>query len=306
MDVEDYSTYLLEQAKSATSAFHEFRITSEPNANQIHVFVEGDEDIVFYLPEVRRRAAGRPIFSYRCGGKKSVLATRAFILEGGYKDDICLFFVDRDYDDFFNCQATPDERLLVTDVYSIENHLTDALSLEVVLTDLIGVKKNDPSFDYLFKKITQLQNSFRKKMIPILAISLSLRESGFKPNYNNLDVVKLFKITADWKLARRKGSLSEVCKAYGVAKEWQQNPAAIGKWLVLLRSQPSERAIRGKYDLSFFEHCLSVVVKDAIKRKLCPYKIKLRNNLSSGSLIDSLAGRMPPAQYISDFFANAL
>ncbi len=306
MDVEDYSAYLLDQAKSPSAAFHEFRISIEPGAKQIHVFVEGDEDIVFYLPDIRRRAAEREVFSYRCGGKKAVLETKNFVVSSGYDDELCLFFVDRDYDDFFHCQAMGDARLLVTEVYSIENHLTTPEALEIILSELVGIKKNDNTFRELKNLIELYRSIFQRKILPILAISLALREAGKKPNYNNLDIKKIFDIAEDGLVRRKKGAAVEVLKAFGVENHMELSLVIVAKWLKVLKSTPPDRAIRGKYDFVFFESCVIFGVKNVIRKKTCPYKIKLRNNLSNGGLLDSLAGRLPLPPYVGAFLDQAL
>jgi hypothetical protein len=60
--------------------------------------------------------------------------------------DKCLFFVDRDFDDFLNKQPAPHPRTYITDEYSIENCLVCRQSLEVVLMDLAKLSKADPPY----------------------------------------------------------------------------------------------------------------------------------------------------------------
>lgn len=306
MAVDDYAIYLIDQAKSPTSAFHEFRISMEPGANQIHAFVEGDEDVIFYLPDIRRKAGDRSVYSYRCGGKRAVLETKEFVLGAGYGDERCLFFVDRDYDDFFNSQASADERLLITQVYSIENHLSTPQALEIVLSELVGVKKSDKTFLELSGKFLSSQSAFYRKLLPILAISLAMREAGRKPNYNNLDLKKVFEISGDGHVKRKKNSTAEVLEAFGVQDHKELNLSSVAGWLDKLRDTAPDQAIRGKYDFWFFETCVVSLVKEVIKNKTCPYKIKLRGSLSSGGLLDSIAGRLPIPQYIDAFLDQAM
>jgi hypothetical protein len=112
--MEDYAQYLAEEAKSDVAALHQFRILYEPDRDDFHFFFEGEEDSLFYMPEARRHLRDRGAFIYDCGGKRNVIEVRDTIEAEGYDIRYCLFFIDRDYDDYLGTQIGVDQYTYIT------------------------------------------------------------------------------------------------------------------------------------------------------------------------------------------------
>jgi hypothetical protein len=141
--MDDFVDYLSRQARTEGAALHEFEIRRNEGSNDLHAFVEGDEDSSVYAPFLRRIFPGVKCWSYVCGGKSAVQGARKHLLERKRDLRCVAFLVDRDFDDFFGVQASPEPNLYITDWYSIENHLVGREQAEIVLYELLGVNRRD-------------------------------------------------------------------------------------------------------------------------------------------------------------------
>lgn len=298
---EDFSEFLSRQARSPTAAIHEFRLLYSPSSTAIHAFLEGDDDRLYYLPEIRPRLKGREIQTYDCGGKRGVEDARTFIRSQGYDHAHCLYFVDRDYDDLFGRQISEDPSTYVTDYYSIENELVSIEVAEIVLADLVGLRKNDRAFLDAIGAFGDAQAKFARKLEPFLAWCLAMRAAGERPNFNNVDLKKVFKIEKDGSIVRLANARDIFQKAVrssqSTAFEW--NDVVI--WCRRLRVQHIKCRIRGKFELWFFQNYLAAHLSTVkIKRGAATFITTQR------AMFEVLSGRLRGPDSLRRFLDAAL
>jgi hypothetical protein len=295
----DFAEYLSEQARSATAAIHEFRLLYEEGT--VHVFFEGDEDFLYYLPEVRARLRQRVLHSYRCGGKWNVVEVRDFIRNHQYDKALCLYFLDRDYDDLFCKQPITDQETYISDDYSIENSLVGADAIEVILVDLTKLSRADPRYKSIKALFPKAHAAFVGKLESLLAWSVALRNAGGKPNYNNINLGRIFKVGADGSIQRKAGAFEIYKKAVLSPPTAAQVPVKeILRWLRILRKLPPKQRIRGKYELWFFETYLSLAIRHG------PTAAKVPAALQNHMLFEVLGARVPKPPTLCSFLDIAM
>jgi hypothetical protein len=273
----------------------------------IHVFLESDDDLQYYLLEIRKRTAGLEVFPYRCGGRPGVLEARGCIKHQDYPDAICLFLIDRDYNELFEGPVADSCNTYITDGHSIENNLVCELAIEVIAVDLAGLSKVDPKFQKLIVDFRDSHKRFIKKIEPILAWSLAYWAEGGKPNFNNVDLAKVIVIDARGAVVRIPGGFDVFRKSIHRNRETGAiSGQEIRRWLRILRSLPEKRRVRGKYELWFFTTSLLIAL-DGI-RKSAPKKTKYRvpTALREGKLFEVLGGRLPMPNSFLQFLDQAL
>lgn len=299
MTEDDFVEFLAKEARSSVSALHQFRLSYSEGKKQLHVFLEGDDDALFYLPHVRQRLKGRELFTYFCGGKWGVVDARELV-EADHAAD-CLFFIDRDFDDFFGIQATPHERTYITDTYSIENILVCDEALEVTLVDLAKMSKSDPAYQAYTDAWSEEHSQFVTAIKPIIAWVLAMRGVSKKPNLNNVDLKKvILKKGGRWR--RQKDGFAEFAKA--TCRVEEALPAlAIRSWIGKLKRGEEKLWVRGKYELWFFEsYLLSCLTIGGVKDKRWSIPSALRER----RLFDVLGPRVPPPASLNEFLDGRL
>ena len=295
----NFAEYLSEQARSPTAAIHEFRLLYE--ANTVHVFFEGDEDVLYYLPEIRRRARKRGLCSYLCGGKWGVVEVREFMRTQNYDDALCLYFIDRDYDDLFGCQPAADVTTYLTDDYSIENSIVCLDSVEIVLVDLANLSKADSRYKAIRASFPSAHSHFVRRIDPLLAWSVALREAGGKPNYNNINLKNVFSVQSDGGVSRTIDGFEAFRRAV-TSKQVTVGLREVIKWLRVFRGLPIKQRIRGKYELWFFETFLTIAITAANKGT----KKKTPTALQNRSLFEALGARVEKPDSLNSFLDKVM
>jgi len=142
----------LKAAKSAPAAIRlQFRVEYQETGDDVYAFFESTDDVSFYRNEITKyiRASGR-LKSYLCGNKKSVWYHYEFAEKVG-KLRNCIFFVDKDLDDFTGLALPRRQQIFVTEYYAVENYLCSETSIFAVLEELIFL----PDRDDIHKKIAR-------------------------------------------------------------------------------------------------------------------------------------------------------
>ncbi|MDP4540966.1 DUF4435 domain-containing protein, partial [Qipengyuania sp. DY56-A-20] len=252
LEFGDYAAYLLEQGASENATLHEFGILWEPGGSSLHVFVEGDDDAVFYLPEVRRRAHARSIQLHVCNGKPKLRIIREEVLTLTGNSERCLFFTDRDFDDYLGTQITPDLSTYVTDYYAIENHVCSSGSLEILLSDFFRISRADPLFDHILQGYSRLEEVFASKMLALMSWVVAFREASGRPNLSNCNKLdKVIRLTIPDQVDFCERGFSRFKIQIGAV----ENPVPLARLLYWRRRFSNDEIdlwIRGKYKKWFF------------------------------------------------------
>ena len=203
-EAPDFASFLVEQGSTSASAFHEFRLAFGSDKQALHLFVEGHADKMVFTPMVRQQT-GKFICSYVCGGKKQVLAVRDTIRRFHFKGACCAFIVDRDYDDLFMCQAQCDKETYLTDGYSVENEIVNELCVKDVLAHMCEFQIGEQDLLPYIQSFNRSKSSFFRLIEPLLVWALALRANGVNPNFNNVNLGRVFTLLPSGEVRRTPG-----------------------------------------------------------------------------------------------------
>lgn len=302
---DDFVEYLSQQARSGIAVVHEFKLRYV-EGHALHLFFEGEEDPSYYLPEIRRRK-NKDLWPYICDGKPNIRMVRQSLIDEGYLGSDCLFFVDRDFDDFFGSQIPEDERTFVTVPYSVENYLVSQRTAEDMLIDLVGMERTDPQFVLVSARLPVLLDEFAKLVRPLLALCLAYRAAGGRPNLNNANMSKVFRVNDDLTLELRRDGYLQFKKAVFPPGS-KVNFGDVRNWLRQLDISQRQRWLRGKFELWVFQQILFQFVQaESARRKAKKQRgITVPAALQSGSMFELLSGRVQVCSVLDNFLNVAL
>jgi len=298
---EDYTILHSRESRSISSIEHEFTILYTTNGDEIHVFVEGDEDVFFYKPYIKAMLTNISIHQYVCGGKTQVVSVREWIRARGYDIKRCAFFVDRDYDDLLSSQIAVDDRTYITDYYSIENHVVCEDAAEFVLCDVAKIPKSHRDYMIFQRSLMEKLGHFAELIRPFISGLLLSRHLGLRPNMNNVDLAKLFAITVSGNAERRPKSFELFCKTCGITG--QIRLFELRPWMRRLKLTDYKLWIRGKYEIWFFQKILLKAIQDAKSDGL--QKVSCPEALKHGRLLELVGGRIQIPSTLREFLDKA-
>lgn len=304
---EDYAAYLSEAAQSEIAVFHEFRINFHIDRTSYHVFLEGSEDRLYYMPDIREFSHGQAPHCYVCDGKPNLKIIRDEIKNGEFDYSRCIFFVDRDYDDFLQTQIIPDSQTYITDYYSIESDLVSDQALEVLLVDFAGFSKLDSDYSVLQSRFSEAVLAFEKVMRPISAWILATRMSNFKINLNNVNMPKIIEIKSPSIVRKKPHGFDEFRKEIGLEKMVTPFNSVRSQIKNVSRYHPKSW-IRGKFELWFFRAFLLENLNDLknSKGEAKTTKWKVPLPVSNNTLFEALGGRLPKPTTLRNFLRRTL
>lgn len=273
----------------------------------IHSFFEGEDDPSYYMPEIRRRSSQRILRSYICGGKWNVVSLREEIVSSGYDVNRCLFFIDRDFDDYLNRQPVPNEQTYITDFYSIESHVAGSETTEIILVDTIGMSPIDPDYKAIVAAIKKAQKIYISRMLPLIAWCIASKDNNEKTNFNNAKLDKIFKVSHDGSVTF-KGKAFQSFRKSIAANDTNVSPANLRRWGAVVRRDNSKLWLRGKYDLWLFESVLIQALTELAQRRRA---FKLRSPrippaVRDRCLFDLVGGRLKPPKSLEIFLDRQL
>jgi hypothetical protein len=305
--VEDYALYLAEEARSDIAALHQFRILYDSLQSAFHFFFEGEEDSLFYMPEARRIASRSTFNIYDCGGKRNVVSVRESLKSEGYSLEKCLFFVDRDFDDYLNTQVDVDENTYITDNYSIESDIASIDSARILLVDLVRISRADPEFARLESSLTEAFSTFYKVVRPLTAWILAAKESGCAPNLRNIVGLKGVVTLSGMQPAITSAGFA-LFKRRVINAGRAPAISAVVRWYRCLDMTNCKLWVRGKYDLWFFQVALlaSLEVTSSRRRSSGGRAVPVPAGLRDGRIFEILGGRVQPPASLQDFYAAKL
>jgi hypothetical protein len=241
---------LAEAVESPTSAWHQFVVAHNPTLDDWYVFLEGKLDVPFYLSAIKGRLGGRArVVEFRCGGKHGVQSARRQVRESHPRCDRCLFFVDKDLQDFESAPATTDVDTFVTEVYSIENYLVTVEALNAVWTYLWSLASADPRRAMICTKFENALGRFHRLMLPVMAWIVLARRAGKRPNVNNVNLGALL-VVVDCVPRLRAAAFGELKRV--TSCEFEPAFADLLRETRRLSQAPAKCVVRGKFELWFF------------------------------------------------------
>ncbi|TCP72659.1 DUF4435 domain-containing protein [Sphingomonas sp. PP-CE-1G-424] len=305
--MEDYAAYLLEEASSDIVALHQFRILYDPSNGALHFFFEGEEDSLFYMPEARRYTLGRTPHIYDCGGKRNVIEVRESVKSEGYDTTGCLFFVDRDYDDYLGTQVDIDENTYITDYYAIENHVATPESGSILVEDVIRISRADPEFARITKSISLNFKKFYQQIRPLVAWILAAKQSDCSPNLQNTNGLKgIVTMSGDGPSLTRSGFAEFKRKVVSNGRE--PSLASVINWRRVLDLPSAKCWVRGKYDIWFLQVTLLTALQETSDRRKQAggRAVRIPSSLREGRIFEVLGGRATIPKSLHEFYQKRL
>lgn len=305
--MDDYAAYLAEEAKSDIAAMHQFRILYDPAQASYHFFFEGEEDSLFFMPEARRHILNNVAHIYDCGGKRNVIQVRDDIKADGYNIGTCLFFVDRDYDDFLGTQVALDDCTYITDNYSVENDISSIVAARILMADVLRISQADPDFAKIEATFTEAYRAFHLEVRSLVGWILAAKEEKCSPNLRNTTGLKNIVTLNGVKPTLTKNGFIEFKKKVVVNGKLPSMPAIL-RWSRRLDLGAAGLWIRGKYDIWFFHSIILAALEEAnLRRKAAGGRvISIPASLREGRIFEVLGGRVPVPTSLQSFYTNRL
>ena len=299
--IDDYATYLSAEAASGLAALHQFKLLYSDTENEIHAFFEGEEDSLFYMPEIRRRAVDRKAHVYICGGKKNVVKAREIIKDQCYDIDKCLFFIDRDFDDYCGDQPYIDYSTYITDNYSIESDVVSQFNCELLLEDVLRISRADPEFAKIVAEYNSMEQQFASVIRPFMAWGIAAKAAGSQPNFNNVSIKSVISMS-NQAVSKRPKAFVKFCRSAVGSGAGATRSAVLG-WARRLPLADRKLWIRGKFYIWFFQMAILGAVGASNSRRTAaggkPWKVP--GALRDARLFELLGGRIPLPPSLTEY-----
>lgn len=259
MQSEDFLAILEAAALESGSIIHEYNLARDQDSEGIFAFFEGDEDKMFFIPHVRQRSGGKIIYSYICDGKDGVIdVMKELACEATRR----IYFIDRDYDDFFNEKNSCGDGAFVTKWYSVENYLATAETIDIIWDDFITLPK-DGRYRAFVADFTGKMDALKRTLLPITSWILASREAGDKLYLSRLKIDKLINVDGKCTPSRKKSALGEL-KRCAVDSGGVRN---LNRWRNRISGRNFLEWARGKFVIWFLQTYLCSRI-DAIRSSI--------------------------------------
>lgn len=266
---------------------------------KIPVCFEG-KDIQYYRSRLEQYLTED--FGYiPCDGKSKVLELREEIKEhSDYKDELCLYFVDADFDD--NSDICNKDDVYITPCYSIENLYISDKVFEKIISDEFGVNPNDDEQFDLFSKILSEYKARKREFFQCIeefnfyVYLIKINQANL--SYNDIKILNLVRIEVD-SVIKNYTCISEVLKGIDL------NNFDLSMAQTHFSDKEPERHFRGKNNFHFLEKFLTKLQEDANKkdgRKIFPRKMSV--SYTTQNLLSSYSKYAETPQCLIDFLSR--
>jgi len=305
VDDSDYVEFLAEQTRSTASVLHQFILLFNPNDDSIHIFFEGAEDFLYYPAFLRATIDFDSAHMHNCRGKPVVRQLKDFISRNGYPSNRCLYFVDRDFDDYLDCQMVADESTYITDGYSIENDIATVDAAKILLTDVVGLGRGSDEFNLVISSLNQSVGEFNQAIRPIMAWCIAVRAKGGKVNLNNAKLSGVFNISRNGKVKRKTNGFAgfiRSTKSGNIAPTTAELKTALRR----ISTDDPRKWVRGKYALWHFELALAKALEiiNEARSQANEQEISIPSALRAHQMFELMGGRIPPPSSLLRFLDN--
>lgn len=159
--------------------------------NEVYIFVEDEDDYVFYSISIRQVYQKFKIIPFFQKGKKNVLKAYKEIDWSNFNKSKVLFFVDKDFDDLIKKTVAQHDNLFITKFYSIENYLVNTEVFEIILERIFkGVDSGVISV--FMEKISNAHKRFGNAISPIISLILIYRKADEHMDLNKINLSDYF------------------------------------------------------------------------------------------------------------------
>ena len=210
----------LREARTARITIrHEFLTKYDPAQMQAHAFVEGYEDLAFYREMIARvsRCVRQSIFVYYCGGKRRVYEELASLLRMTPIPDRVLFCVDKDLSDFVAEIWRHDDRVFVTNTYSIENYFVVSDVIRTMFSELIQCRGFSLDCEPIIAKFEIELRRFYSTIRTTMAWAIAARRLGFRPVLQNVHIREICAISDDCSVTVLRGRSARLARIAGLS-----------------------------------------------------------------------------------------
>ena len=286
---------------------HRFILKYRDGCNDIYLFFEGKDDPSFYLPEIRKRASTfGTAHTFQCEGKGTLLAVHGKVVNHIDNKHRCLFFIDKDLDNYLGIRNPRHMNIFVTEPYSIENYICGVESLHILWTELLHLPESDPRLQIMLTNFNFSYSTYAQSVRPIMAWVLNHRENypndRNKLNLNNLTIAQLLDMDPiTFKVRRKTGTYQCIVNATNM----QENPVPINKIKEKTKlfdlSTPKNWG-RGKFEAGWFAAFIEKTISRFQQtRSANELKLSLRLQVNAQNIVDVFAGRITCPQPLAAF-----
>ncbi|MFO0892340.1 MAG: DUF4435 domain-containing protein [Isosphaeraceae bacterium] len=284
---------------------HQFLLEYKPDGKTIHTFFEGYDDESFYTNFLDSMLpAGYTLRAHRCGKKSEVYEAFRKIDHRVTRKGRALFFVDKDLSDYLGETWPVASNIFVTCHYSIENYLVTPTVIRRALRELYQMTDSEESVELVLARFQAILDRFYSLMAPIMLWILAMRHLKVEINLNNLQMQRLFDVTAD--SVKRKPAGGNTYTAILEAELSVTSPRGTASHISRFRKQIAGHSpkayVRGKYEAWLLVAYLTILSTEA--------SLKTHITLHKASFIQLLGPRlsMPDdvRQFLTANFATLL
>lgn len=294
--------------KKSNKDYTDFIRTYKKDDNTIHLFYEGYEDPSFYGSAIREVLnEERKVYFHRASNKKEVYKHYDLIDWRRYDRNRVLFVVDKDYSDLLGEKYKVAKNIYVTDAYSIENYIVNAVTLERVLIEHCRGNNSDLLLDAV-ELFESSYLSFTMAIKPLTSYILYHKRNGKATQLNNINLNQLLRVDEDSleiktntrpNNQKRIQYLDNRMQVATPSNTWR---AMIGESRVL-ELHNRKAWIRGKFDIWFFVKFLDGLI-NSLSRNI---GVNLRNpNLSTSNALIILSPISDKPPKLIQFFNERL
>jgi hypothetical protein len=143
-----------------------------------------------------------------------------------------------------------DDRIYVTELYSIENYLVCEEVVNHVFCDFVVLKKCTLPKDKVIKRFASELPRFQRLLTPIMAWTICVRRKAISVSLQNLDLAEMFSLDPDLRIRRMNGTIPYLAGKTGVANTpalWADLKSVIR----MLKPMNPKRFVRGKFESWF-------------------------------------------------------
>jgi hypothetical protein len=167
--------------------------------------VEGNEDVEYYLPAVRRALPNTlTTEAFVCAGKANVLECYLRSKRNGWNSGRISFFVDSDLEPYCGSPTPRAPNMYKTDFYSIESDCVSEQYFDAVWTDLFHLSRADLRLPEWRQKYMRALQSLAEVLVVLFAAAIVCKRGGGDVKFDELDLKKVFKIDAAGDVTFRK------------------------------------------------------------------------------------------------------
>jgi len=289
------------------TAIHKYKLNLAVRGGprRVHAFLEGQNDESYYSHHINTANRSIDLYFYRCRNKDGVYQTHEAIIQSGTSpENICIFFVDRDFSEFLAENRAVQREIYVTDYYAIENHLICRDLFSRVWNELVRINRVSLNAQTIIDQFESSLKFFHKRVRVVMYWELAMRRAGHKPIMSNVDLGELFYFDDAIEPYRNRAILRTLEAATKCS-----TPPNFGKELrqaarEVCKSQP-KNATRGKFEVWFFIEFLNRVIATAHRlAQEVNGSVNIKTQIHSDNFVEINAARQPCPEGLSMFLSQ--